>query len=210
MAKTCRVGGVSESDTSTLFERLSAGDRAAFDTLVRRFWEPVMRFCWKRTSAAEAEDLAQEVFTAVYRGVRHGRTPRISDADGWRRYIWSCARNRVIDYWRRTRTRPPAQALTDLVGDECGGGVGSDHSSAGTDAAKAPISREQSDAIRDCMNRLDVQSRAACWLLFVERRSKREIARMLDKPESSLRSGLVEAIRVLRQCLVDKGMAPEV
>lgn len=209
MPKTCRVGGESESDTTALFERFDAGDRAAFDTLVRRFWEPVMRFCWKRTSAAEAEDLAQEVFTAVYRGVRHGRAPRAGDADGWRRYIWSCARNRVIDHWRRRGTRPPAQALTDLVGDECGGG-GGDHGSAGTDAAGAPISREQSSAIRDCMNRLDVLSRAACWLLFVERRSKREIARMMDKPESSLRSMLVEAIRVLRQCLVDKGMAPEV
>ncbi len=52
------------------------------------------------------------------------------------------------------------------------------------------------------------QSRAACWLLFVEQKSKREIARMMHKPESSVRVLLVGALKSMRSCLEGKGMAP--
>lgn len=171
------------------------------------FWDPVMRFCWKRVGEGDAEDLAQEVFTGAYRAVRAGGGPSATDKEGWRRYLLSCARNRVIDFWRRGAMRPPVQCLEGFIGDEIAEQKGIHARDARAAGAAAVLSEEQRLAIRACMNGLDIPSRAACWLLFVENRSKREIGRMMDKPESSVRVLLADAIKLLRECLHRKGVS---
>jgi DNA-directed RNA polymerase specialized sigma24 family protein len=71
------------------------------------------------------------------------------------------------------------------------------------------LRREERDAIRDCMDRLDAIARATCWLVFVEGCSKREAGRLLDRPEATVRAAIVAALASLRQCLRAKGLSTE-
>ncbi len=196
------------ADLPELFGRLGRGDRAAFDALVQAFWDPIMRFFWKRVSADDAEDLTQGLFVAVYQSVRRGAGPRRSDAASWRRYLFTCAGNRLVDYWRRKACRPPTASLESLLdeGESWQDVIGSAEEA--DLAADAALLQEESEAIRECMGTLDVLSRTLCWLVFADGRSKREIARRVGKPEASVRAMLVEAIRALRRCLEAKGLAP--
>jgi len=144
------------NEAGSLLDRVRAGDRAAFDSLVRRFWEPVMRFLWKRVSRQTAEDLAQEVFVAVYKTLRQGGGPRGNDPAIWQRYLLTSARNVVIDHWRRERLSPPAAGLSDLLGGECLPPEQGLRPAAEQAAPADPLSAEQFAAIRECMDRLDV------------------------------------------------------
>jgi len=202
------VGSTPSSDRSAAWAPSRDADRAAFESLIGDFWDPVMQFFWKRVSPEEAEDLTQEVFVSAYRTKRSGGGPSAADGAGWRRYLLSSARNRVIDHWRRHGVQPPASALTHLVGYEDSTqppGRPADSTDSGTGRL---VSSEQSRAIRECLGELNVIARALCWLVFAESRSKREAARMLRLPESSARGVLVEALKALRRCLVSKGVAP--
>ena len=66
---------------------------------------------------------------------------------------------------------------------------------------------EEASALRDCMGELETRSRSICWLHFAEDHSKREVARLLECPESSVRSWIQKALEALRVCLERKGLA---
>ncbi|MEW6747594.1 MAG: sigma-70 family RNA polymerase sigma factor [Planctomycetota bacterium] len=189
-------------------EHLSDSRREVFNRIVERFWDPVMRYLWRRLGADEAEDLAQEVFVSVYRTLRRGtgRTPE--NDEGWRRYLIASARNHLANHRRRTCSGPADERLEDLLDEECTSAVISDPGEAAT-VGDAVISCERREAIRDCMSRLDRVSFTVCLLHFVDGRSKRDIGRALERPESSIRYLLVRALQTLRACLKEKGFAPE-
>ncbi len=201
---------VAEVELSVLLSRLRHGDRAAFDRLVDVFWDPVMRYFWKRLPAQDAEDQTQEVFIQTYEAVRRGGGSAESTLPTWRRYLFASARNRLIDYWRRKGARPPTDSLEDLLAEERSWEeILPDYGTASTGAAPA-ISAEQGTAVHDCMGALDVTSRALCWLVFADERPKRDIARLIGKPESSVRVLITEAVQALRRCLESKGLGPDV
>lgn len=195
-----------EHDAALWLPRLRDGDRTTFDLLVKLYWSAIARFCWKRVRVSDVDDLTQLVFVSAYRAVRNGKGPATSDTTGWRRYLLACARNQVIDYWRRNDLHPPLQSLEDLIGEEGNweSVMGIANASEAADSDACP--EEHSVAIFECMGKLDVPSRVACWLVFVENRSRRETARLLEKPESSLRGLLLDAIGSLSRCLKGKGV----
>jgi RNA polymerase sigma-70 factor, ECF subfamily len=58
-------------DDRRLVERVQAGDIAAFEALVRRYERWVFTLAFRMVGdRQEAEDIAQEVFLKVYRGLR--------------------------------------------------------------------------------------------------------------------------------------------
>src|SRR3954452_23507568 len=86
-----------------LVERARAGDERAFAELVDRYGGGVISLCYASTlDAAEAEDLAQEVFVAAWRGLARFR----GDA-AFSTWLFALARNACIDQARRRSGRPP-------------------------------------------------------------------------------------------------------
>ena len=200
-------------DWSSLQEQFRRADHTAFDCLVDAFWDPVMRYFFKRCDRAEAEDLAQNVFTSVYQTVRQGRSETPTDADSWRRYLLAAARHRLIDHRRCTGSRPKLTSLERLFDEE--------HAGEGLRAPSRARSRDEGEgvaelmdeekrvAVRSCLGELKVEERAVCWNHYVDGVSKREIARRLERPESSIRLLLQRALAALRYCLVSKGLSLE-
>lgn len=86
---------VTDSDTA-LLERLRSGDSTAFDELFLRHFATVYRVVYGVVgNAQEAEDLAQETFTALYR-----RPPRLDGPGALGGWLYRVAVNRAYNALR--------------------------------------------------------------------------------------------------------------
>jgi|GEM_PF-264614 len=84
-----------DSDAA-LLERLRAGDNAAFEDLFLRHYAPVYRVAYGVVgNSQEAEDLAQETFTVLYR-----QPPRLDDARALGAWLYRVAVNRAYNALR--------------------------------------------------------------------------------------------------------------
>jgi RNA polymerase sigma-70 factor (ECF subfamily) len=84
------------------------GDAAAWEELVRRFGPWVLGIC-RRTGlqAADRADVFQEVFRAVFSGLRQVKS---TDSElAFRTWLAEVVRSRVADHFRRCIREPPAQ-----------------------------------------------------------------------------------------------------
>ena len=156
-----------------LVECAQAGDERAFAELVDRYGGAVLSLCYASTlNAAEAEDLAQEVFVAAWRGL-----PRFRGASAFSTWLFALARNQCIDQARRRAVRPQ---LAD------------DREHAGEAVDEAPA-RETARAIFAAAGELPVPLRQALLLRDVQGLSYEEIARLQGVPVGTVRSRLSAA-----------------
>ena len=89
-----------------LVARARAGDRGAFAALHERFASMVHGVLVARAGAQEADDLAQEVFLAAWRGLSGLR-----DTDHVGAWLAGIARNRAARHF--DRRKPPTEMLND-------------------------------------------------------------------------------------------------
>lgn len=188
-----------EGGLADLRDRLGRGEDHAFDDLVRRFWPATFAFLRARVGRTEAEDLAQDVFAATVHAVRSGHGPVSSDAAGWRRYLLTSARHRLLRHRRGGLVVESLRDPDDLSEGTGGAGV------ADVQTPHRTLDGEAYEALQSCVARLDDDRRRIVWKHFVEGMSKREVARETGRAESSVRAILVSALRDLRRCLERKG-----
>ena len=105
-----------EPADETLMERYARGDAAAFDQLMTRHQRPLFGFILRSVrDRAEAEDLFQEVFMKVIRAA-----PTWRPEAKFTTWLYTVARNALIDRSRRRKTHTPDLSLADPVGDADG------------------------------------------------------------------------------------------
>lgn len=75
--------------------RCQVGEVSAFRELYGMFSDRTLRFLKSFVSPAEAEDLNQELWLAVYK-----RIASLSNVDGFRTWLFQAARNKALDYLR--------------------------------------------------------------------------------------------------------------
>jgi RNA polymerase sigma-70 factor (ECF subfamily) len=102
-----RIDDVDLQRDRRLVERFQEGDQTAFDTLYRRYFARLQRFCLKRVGDPhEAEEIAQEAFTRALRA--------LPDLSGERRfYPWMTviAGRLCVDHHRRRGRSEPAATI---------------------------------------------------------------------------------------------------
>src|SRR5436309_214100 len=83
-----------ETSDSELIQRIGEGDRDAFESLYERYARPVFGFALRRLrDRGQAEDVAQETFTSIWRSAGSYRPDRGPGA-AW---LYAVARNAVVD-----------------------------------------------------------------------------------------------------------------
>jgi RNA polymerase sigma-70 factor (ECF subfamily) len=93
-------------------ERMLAGDEGAFRTVYREVQPPLLRYLGVLVGTTDAEDVASEAWSQAFRDLDRFT----GDADGFRGWITTIARNRALDHLRRVSRRPVSdQTLDDLV-----------------------------------------------------------------------------------------------
>lgn len=187
--------GANPSDEACM-SRLQAGDDAALAPLMERWESPVKRFIFRLIgNAAEAEDLAQEVFVRVYQK-RAGYRPGAKFSTWCFAIAANQAKNR-LRWWKR---RP---ALSLEAWTEAGGEAADP---AGTPAADEAVRRERIAAVQAAVAALPFDLRTALVLFEYEEQSMTEIAEALGCTPKAVENRLYRARQQLRQAL---RIAPE-
>lgn len=91
------------SDDGELIKRLEAGDAAAAEVFVERYYADILRYClWHVPSPALAEDAAQETFLKFLRYLG-----RYQHRGRCRAFLYQIARHTCIDMARQRHGRRP-------------------------------------------------------------------------------------------------------
>jgi RNA polymerase sigma factor (sigma-70 family) len=158
------------------------GDRAAYGVVFQHFAPRVKAFLMKSGSdAALAEELAQDVMVTVWHKSAQFDPARASLST----WIFTIARNRRIDYFRRTR-RPEPEDLDWGAGEE-------------PDAADIYQSAEETRRLGAALSTLPEPQRALIERAYYGDLSHSEIAAQTGLPLGTIKSRIRLALERLRQ-----------
>lgn len=102
---------------AALLVRVGDADRDAFEVLYHRYVRSVFGLALRRLrDRAQAEEVTQEAFTAVWRSAKSFR-PERGSAGGW---LYTVARNAVLDRLRRNSKVDTTFELPELASPEGG------------------------------------------------------------------------------------------
>ncbi|HXE15033.1 MAG TPA: sigma-70 family RNA polymerase sigma factor [Bryobacteraceae bacterium] len=179
---------------SQLVERCLGGDESAWEDLVkthtRRVYAICLRFLGREN---EAQDLTQDVFLRVFRTLGSFRAGEGSFC------VWLArlTRNLLIDHYRRTKL----DRATDSIEDQLP--VLEERSSVESRTDGLVAGREASEFLQAALQKLSPELREAVILRDLEEMEYREIARVLNVPEGTVKSrlnrGRAELARVLKR-----------
>jgi RNA polymerase sigma-70 factor (ECF subfamily) len=95
-----------QTDERTLIERAQAGDRQAFDELVRRYDRAVLRLATNVLRTPEdARDVYQDAFLKIYKNIS-----RFRFECSFYTWVYRVVTNSCLDHIRRRESRPEDQA----------------------------------------------------------------------------------------------------
>ena len=161
-----------------LVRRMAAGDAAAAEALVARYYDEILRYCrWHAPTRALAEDAAQETFL---RFIRYAG--RYEARGKLRALLYEIARHTCIDMARR-------RYLDDAPLEKA-------PEPAGEDATFAEAASRA--ALRELVRTLPEAQREIVLLRFGQELTLREIAAVTDLPLRTVQSRLRAALKRLR------------
>ncbi len=101
-----------ESTSSSMLERARTGDTEAWRRLSDLYSPLIYRWCRQfDLQAADAADVAQDVFAAVLASLKAYHRDR--PGDSFRGWLWTITRNKVRDHLRRRQGQPQAEGGTE-------------------------------------------------------------------------------------------------
>ncbi len=164
----------------------AAGDRAAFESLIGRYQGEIFRMVYYRTlSRMDAEDITQDVFIKAFRGVETIRDPVM-----FKPWLYRIALNAVNDFYRKKRLR---SIFTLFSGDrEEGQAPEEDH------ASERLEKKEFWGRLGKFLTRLSAAEKEVFRLKYLDDLGIREIAEVLGKNESTVKTHLYRAVDKFR------------
>ena len=174
-----------------LIERVALGDRAAFaalyDATAAKLFAVALRVLGDRQAAEDAmQDTFVKVWGAAGRYRRTGHSPMT--------WLVTIARNTAIDRLRARQGRPRG---TDARDDAAGARV--------ADGAPTPeqaaIARSEAGRVRDCLDALPPDRRAAITGAYLDGETYAALAERFDVPLNTMRTWLRRGLISLRACL---------
>jgi RNA polymerase sigma-70 factor (ECF subfamily) len=185
-----RSSGLKKDRVQSIFnlvESARSGDRVCMEKLVGLFHKEIFRMVYFRTgSYMDAEDLTQEIFMKMSRGLSQLKDPGL-----FKVWLYRIALNRVRDFHRKKRLLS-FLALTRAVEDTepCG-------------ASYSPLERVMEKEFRSqfdhLIRKMSLREREILTLRFVEELGIKEIAQILEKSESTVKTHLYRALKRFKQ-----------
>ncbi len=180
------------SRVAVLVEKARAGDRGAFEQLIGLHQNEIFRLVYFRTrSRMDSEDLTQDIFFAAFKYL-----PQLKDSDRFRPWLYRIAVNRVRDFHRKKKIL--AFFGRDDERDE-GGDLADIEPHSDPSALDKVIRDEFWSHVRELSNRFSRMEKEVFFLRFVDNFNLREIAQILKKSESAVKTHLYRAIRKFKE-----------
>lgn len=164
-----------------LLAATARGDLDAFHTFYQRYASRVLAYA-RRTGrdAALAEDITQEVFTAVWTRAITFRPDR-GGAPAW---LYTLTRNKLVDHWRRQGRDGEMEALEELALP-----------------AAASEDRDLRLTLRQALSRVAPEQREAIEMAYYGGLTYEETAGRLALPVGTLKSRIRVGLRTLKAVL---------
>lgn len=184
--------GVNETDDQ-LVRQSQAGDRVAFEELVRRTARLVFSRIYLDTgNRHSAEDLVQETFLSAWKSIL-----QMTDPSGFRPWLLTIARTVTLDAMRRNTRRKRASpsavgAVSPLVADPLPG------------PSEAAQSKEQQQKLLDVLRSLPEEYRLPITLRYLGGVDYYAIGQQLGLSNGALRGLLQRGMRQVRAAMTEK------
>jgi RNA polymerase sigma-70 factor (ECF subfamily) len=173
---------VSVDESADLMNRVASGDETALTNLIDRWKIPLFRFFHRSLrSHADSEELAQQVFIKL-----HGSAHRYKPTAKFSTYLFTIARNLLLDEIKRRERRPidivdPAELKLSTPG-------------------RNPLD-DIEEALEICLERLPEAHRTALLLRVQRELSYKEIAGIMKASESVVKTWIHRARQQARKAL---------
>jgi len=172
-----------------LVEKARAGNRASPGQLVDRFHKDVFRMVYYRIySPMDAEDLTQEIFMQMSKSLSS-----LKDAGSIRPWLFRIALNRVRDFRRKKSILSFFDTTIEL--EAAAQAAPENHNN----PANAMMLKEFQLQFRQLTDSLSQREREVFLLRFVNHLGIREIADVLKRGESTVKTHLYRALNKFRQ-----------
>jgi RNA polymerase sigma factor (sigma-70 family) len=165
--------------------RCQLGERPAFDALIARWHGPLWRYLRSLSGEQSADDLAQETWIRVFRGIARLREPM-----KLRAWLFGIAHRVAMD---RLRDKYAVPSMVDMDVTS----VENDDQTVNLEDEIATLEHE--------LARLPMVEREVLTLFYLRELSLEEIAEVLGIPVGTVKSRLFRARRMLRRELHDTG-----
>lgn len=177
-------------DEQTLLRQAQRGDADAFAALYQANVQAIFRFIVMRVNDRPlAEDLTAEVFAKALQAM-----PRYQDRGRpFVAWLYSIARARVIDHYRRQDRRP---AQTDIDTED----IHSDE-----DMDESMLRQQAARALRLAITELTDDQQQVIILRFIEGQSIESVARLIGKQPNAVKALQHRALRSLASRLQRSG-----
>jgi len=198
-ARQARAAKLAEEQA--LVHQAQAGDRLAFDALVRRYDRDVLRLAVNLVRHTEdARDIYQESFLKAYRYL-----PRFRFECSFYTWLYRIVTNVALDHLRRRSSRheeqPPALAEEEAVtGDFFDR---QPQTNAAANPERQLLGQELGRRIGQAMKRLSARERIVFEMKHFHGLRLRAIGDLLGTSEETAKNSLFRATRKLRESLVD-------
>ena len=181
--------GQSDKDADTeLVQRCSQGDRRSFQQLYQRYQQRVRSTLYQLCGASALDDLVQEVFLRVWKGL-----PKLQQKAQFSTWIYRITWNVASDQRQEfAQKRSQLQMLTQTTSDES--------------PASDLMNLHYQDLVQRGLDQLNFEHRTVLVLHDLEEVPQKEVAQILGIPVGTVKSRLFHARSNLRQFLQQEGV----
>lgn len=182
-----------------LLDRFRAGDRAAFEELMRRHQNALFNFILRSVRSREtAEELLQDAWIRIIQGAADFQ--RASKFTTW---AYTVARNLCIDQARKASLRKHPSLDQPVRSDGEGASLGDSVRDPAPMADRASIGRELQTRLLEAINNLPPEQREVFLLRESADLPFKEIASIVGAPENTVKSRMRYALERLQESLAE-------
>jgi RNA polymerase sigma-70 factor (ECF subfamily) len=169
---------MSSPNLQAIVKRATKGDAEAIAALYQSNAQVIYRYILYRVpTTADAEDLTAEVFLRMVEGLPSYQLSSVP-FEAW---LYRIASARIADFYRRAGRRPVSEL--------------SDHLSDTKPLPEEQLQRRQElEAVRQVLREFDDEDQTILILRFVERKSHKEVANILGKSMTAVKSAQHRAL----------------
>ncbi|MDP3954112.1 MAG: RNA polymerase sigma factor [bacterium] len=174
----------------------TSANQKDFEQIVLTYQRDIVNFHYRFTgNRFEAEDLAQETFIKAYKKIHTLKEP-----EKLKSWLFHIARNSAVDFFRKNRNRAipvDHDVLASLASMDA------------PNYEKLVEETNMSKEIKNCVNLLEADEKLLINLLYYHDFSYKQIAKMLNINQNTLKSRLRRARMSLLDIIRNKGLAEE-
>lgn len=177
-------------EIGALAEKAKQGNRLSFQELVNIFQEDIYRLVYYRTySRMDAEDITQEVFVQAYKKLQS-----LNDTQKFRAWLYTIAVNRSNDFLRKRKYLSLLKMRSAREQEFM-----EENRDRGNEFNDSIAKKRFWEHVRSLLEKLSSMEREVFTLRFMDYQNINEIAEILNKSESTVKTHLYRALHKVRK-----------